>query len=620
MTTKRNLLLVSLLLVFGLAASAPIALATNSTAVVSSNVYTVRLNSNADAIGSITLTFTVGGTITGGQQLIVSFGYGTWTPPVPTPYTAGYFSSPIGIVGAAGVKNAPVSDFCMDSGIGFCSHSTAAVTVSNANQYNFTLTLGVSGLPVSAGQTIEIYGLRMFAVGNCIANSGGLPTSCPPGTPVPVAPNTPIEAVVTQPINQQNFINLGGAPTSPGNVGPFEVAFVEAHPITVSLYPEQGTNYALTCKGVGTGVSLGGGSATPTFSIEVLENWAGALTSDSDELALAPYAPDATKTVTNGSDISITVSGIPVGVTVTAGTPTPCAANVGTLTFGTPSPTSFTASTGSTEATFDFPFTATTHIDLQCADYPFTVTSNGAISKNTPPIWVSVQLDPAVGPDSDEIPVPTGDYPSFSYPFTDATPTVYPQENLHPFDVLEFADCSSFLLYTYVTNYTSGIPVPFANFDTAITHSNTTSDPFTLGGAVPQNGACTDYLYYLSITSGTSLIPPVTATPAIFITPVILSGGVYGYTMSSIPAFAGLSGYVISECDFTNGTGYAQIWDNALADPHVMSSYLAYVIPNPFEYSRAKSGEKYGEFGITPVDMQRIIHNIWLATSAALAH
>jgi len=592
MTTKRNLLLVSLLLVIGLTAWAPIALASNSNAVVTSNVYTVRLNSNADAIGSITLTFTSNGTIAGGQELIVAFGYGAAS------FTSPYFASPVDIVGNTGISSVPISDFCVDSGIGFCANATVSSTALVPNVATFTM--NGAGRPVSNGQTITLFGFRMAATTN-------------PAGAVPA--NTAIEAEVTQPITQQNFINLGGAVTSPGDYGPFEVSFVEAHPINVSVYPASGENYALTCKGVGTGVSLGGGSASPTFSIEVIENWSGALTALSDELALAPYAPDPGKVATNGSDISISLSGVPVGVTVVAGTPSACASNSGALTFGAPTPSSFTGAVGSSGVTFDFPFASTTHIDIQCADYPFTVYSNGMISKHSPPIEVSVQLDPATGIDSDEVPVPSGDYPSFSYPFVDATGTTYPQENLTQFDVLEFADCSSFLLYPAVTNYTGGpTAVPFANFNTAITHTNDTSDPFTLGGAVPQNGACTDYLYNNSTVAATNTAPVAEAVPLVYTTPIIATGGVYGYTLSNIPQFAGMTGYIISECDFTNGTGYAQIWDNALADPHVMSSYLAYVIANPFEYSRAWSGEKYGEFAITPVDMKRIIHNIWLAT------
>ena len=72
MTTKRNLLLVSLLLVFGLAASAPFARGASTPlyGVVSYNEYTVRYNSNADALGSVTVTFTNGGQIGGGNQRV----------------------------------------------------------------------------------------------------------------------------------------------------------------------------------------------------------------------------------------------------------------------------------------------------------------------------------------------------------------------------------------------------------------------------------------------------------------------------------------------------------------------------------------------------------------------
>ena len=601
MTTKRNLLLVSLILVFGLAGSAPIAQAANIYAVVTANVYTVRYNSNADVVGSITLTFTSTGTVTGGQQLIVTLGWGAMTISSSDVVS---FANAADIVGASGVSSAPIADFCVDT-IGWCHTATASASGNVLTVLGSTS--AING--VTPGNSITLYGLRINPIGNT------------PGGPIPYS--TAIEAAVNQPINQQNFINMGGTTSTPGIFGPFEVAFVESEPGAFSQYPSI-VCCVLVCKGIGTDVGYGGGSSQPTFTIEAVENWAGAFTALSDELALAPYAPDSSKTVTNGSDISITVSGIPVGVTVTPLAPAPCASNVGTLTFGPVTPSSFTGSTApyGSVVTFDFPFATTTHTDIQCADYPFTVDSNGAVKPHSGPIWVSVQLDPAIGAYAEEVyyegqTAPTGDYPSFTYPYSDAAGTWYQENALgssEGFNVLQFADCNSYLMYPYVTNYNVPGAGPFSNWDTAIEYANTTSDPLQAGSAIPQNGACTAYFYDLGTTTFTSTMPVVEATPIVWISPPILSGGIYGYVLSQT-AGHGQSGYIIAECNFTDAHGYAQTYDNYGGNPQVLSSYLAYTIPNPYLYSRAWAGEGYGEFAITPVDMDQLLHkiirNIW---------
>jgi hypothetical protein len=607
MTTKRNLLLVSLLLVFGLAASAPFARGATTPlyGVVSYNEYTVRYNSNADALGSVTVTFTNGGQIGGGNQLILVLGYGTFT--INGSGVPSFSGTPVDIVGASGIGLPVVGDFCTDTTTpSWCG--TAAAASASANILTIT---GQSGfITVTNGQTITLYGLRIDPIGN---PAGALPDY------------TIIDAALYQPITHVNNINLGGPSATPGTFGPFEIGYINSEPGAFSQYPSI-VCCVLVCKGVGTDIGYGGGSSQPTFTIEAVENWAGAFTALSDELVIGPYAPSSGKVVTNGSDISITVSGIPAGVVVTPLAPAPCASNVGALTFGPVTPTSFTGSTAAYGGvvTFDYPFATTTHADLQCADYAFDVNSNGAVKPHSGPIWVSVQLDPAIGAYAEGVyyegqTAPTGDYPSFTYPYSDNQGTWYEENALgssEGFNVLQFADCDTYLMYPYVTNYSNPAGGAFSTWDTAITYSNTTSDPLTAGSAIPQNGACTAYFYTLGTTSFSSTTPPAEATPVVWISPPILSGGIYGYFLSQTPG-KGSSGYIIAECNFTDAHGYAQTFDNALANPQVLSSYLPYTIPNPYLYSRAWAGEGYGEFAITPVDMDKllhkIIHNIWKA-------
>lgn len=87
------------------------------------------------------------------------------------------------------------------------------------------------------------------------------------------------------------------------------------------------------------------------------------------------------------------------------------------------------------------------------------------------------------------------------------------------------------------------------------------------------------------------------------------SGGIGTFFLSDTPPPGGTGtsakgvpgGYAIAVCNFLNGTGYAQIVDNAngLGNWGVMGSYLAYVIPNPFEEPRWLDAI-FGEFAISP--------------------
>jgi len=173
------------------------------------------------------------------------------------------------------------------------------------------------------------------------------------------------------------------------------------------------------------------------------------------------------------------------------------------------------------------------------------------------------------------------------------------EEPDYPLAAVTFIGCQTSLLYPYVTNYLGGGSSQIANWDTAIGVSNTTSDPFTpdFGGAVPQDGSCTFYLY----GAGTASAPrakPTTAKPLTYTTPVILSGGNYSFMLSWTPMAGFLGGYAIAVCNFQNAVGYEETVDNAgLGDWGVLGSFLAYVIPNPY-YEPRTYDAILGEFSI----------------------
>jgi len=559
--TKRNLLLASLLLVLGLGIIAPYASAQiegNGTVFnVTPSLYTLRPNSIGDAGGEVFVTAASGyGTIAGNEVF-------TFT-----------FSKPI--VGAAGIAlqstATNAAEFCNDSGLPaawqagvFCR----SFTYSAAGNV-LTLTNGPAPIALWAGGTAEptpapyftIFGFRFDTVG--------------------VPPGTFITATVGAVLNQNYPISFGFAGVTqtqtPVNVGQVATTALGGTVLATLNY----STSILTC--------FGAAEPGSEFSISVAEQWSGAWTSVTDELTLAPYAPTLTGVATNGSDISITFTGIPLGVTVA-----PLSLPVTTTATGSGfpiwapyAPLAYTGVKANDTVTFDFPIGATLRPELEMANFNFVVYTTGPIALQSPPMQASVTLNP-VTPTS--IPL----YPAFTYP----NGTLLEEPN-YPLTVVDFIGCQTNLLFPYITNYTSS-GGELGNWDTGIVVSNTSSDPYTpdFGGAVPTAGTCV-FTVYASTTG--SLTPTADALPyTTFTTPPVYTGGVDTFLLSTTSAKGLVGGYAIAVCNFLNGTGYAQIVDNAngLGNWGVMGSYLAYVIPNPFEEPRWLDAI-FGEFAISP--------------------
>jgi len=550
--TKRNLFLVSVLLVLGLGIMVPTALAqvtqgNGTTFNVSPSLYTLRPNSIGDAAGPVYMTMASGlGTIAGGETFTVTY------------------SKPI--VGASGISSlsqaTAAAEFCDDSGAG--ALATKFCSAMSYSAMGTVLTITNAGTPLVglvAGNYIAFWGVRIDTVG--------------------LIPGSFITANVGAVLNQNypiSFSSPGVTLSNSVNVGQVASTAPGGTVLATLNYPAD----LLTCF-YGT---------SETFSISVAEQWAGAWTSVTDELALAPYAPTATGLATNGSDISITFSGIPLGVTITPAAP----ANwEGTPLWGTFLPTTYTGAKANDTVTFDYPLATTVRDELEGANFVFTVSASSAISLQSPPMTASVTLNPMT-------PTSSVEYPAFTYPNGSLQ-----EEPNYPLTVVDFIGCQTNLLFPYLTNYNGGTSAgALGNWDTAIVVSNTSSDPYGPGGppnflyngAAPTAGSCTFYLY--GATSG-SLIPSGDANPvATFTTNVVYTGGIGAFLLSQTKA-AGMTGYAIAICNFLNGTGYAEVVDNAngLGNWGIMGSYLAYVIPQP-AYEPRWEDSIIGEFAITP--------------------
>jgi len=449
------------------------------------------------------------------------------------------------------------------------SYSAAGnvLTLTNQSHPLGAVTNGLGG-DLAIGQWITIKGLRFDTVGT--------------------TPGTFITAVVGAVLNQNYPLSFGISGVTqtqtPVNIGQVATTSLGGSVLaTLSL-----STSILTCFG-----AVVPGDA---FVINVAEQWAGAWTSLTDEQTLAPYAPTSILGPTNGSDISITFTQIPLGVTITPGATIDdvvhpgVQTSEGTVNWGTFSPLAYTGVKANDTVTFEYPIATTLRPEVEAANFYFTVSTAGPIALQSPPMLASVTLNPMTPA--------VGSYPAFTYP---NGPLL--EEPNYPLTVVDFIGCQTNLLFPYVTNYTSGSSGgALGNWDTGIVVSNTSSDPYTsvFGGAVPTAGTCSFYVY--ASTSG-SLTPSADATPVVppFSTSPVYTGGIQAFMLSQTPAAGVGGGYAIAVCNFLNGTGYAEIVDNAngLGNWGVMGSYLAYVIPNPYEEPRWLDAI-FGEFAISP--------------------
>jgi hypothetical protein len=112
--------------------------------------------------------------------------------------------------------------------------------------------------------------------------------------------------------------------------------------------------------------------------------------------------------------------------------------------------------------------------------------------------------------------------------------------------------CITNLLFPYVTNQ--------AGFDTGLSIANTTTDIF---GTNPQTGTCALNFYGAN-------------KPAVYTTPAVASGALWADLASTLsPNF---SGYIIAQCKFQYGHGFAFVSD--LGARTIAMGYLALVMPD----------------------------------------
>jgi hypothetical protein len=139
--------------------------------------------------------------------------------------------------------------------------------------------------------------------------------------------------------------------------------------------------------------------------------------------------------------------------------------------------------------------------------------------------------------------------------------------------------CVTNLLFPFVTNQ--------AGFDTGIAVANTSRDPF--GNVLrPQSGACTINYYGSTPQGGAAPAPQKSSTPieaGSTMAFVLSSGGSHG--ISPAPGF---QGYLVIQCDFRYGHGFAFITDGPIGSARVAEGYLGLVLDAGIA-ARASSSE-----------------------------
>ncbi len=143
--------------------------------------------------------------------------------------------------------------------------------------------------------------------------------------------------------------------------------------------------------------------------------------------------------------------------------------------------------------------------------------------------------------------------------------------------------CSTNLLFPFVTNQ--------AGFDTGIAIANTSQDPFSSSN---QNAGTCKLNYYGTLPNNAPLTTTSETTDrdvaaGATLTMVLSSGG--GYGLKGNP---NMQGYIIAQCNFRFGHGFAFITDGPIGQARVAEGYLAIVLDGVNTVRGNTIGEEQG--------------------------
>ena len=348
-----------------------------------------------------------------------------------------------------------------------------------------------------------------------------------------------------------------------------------------------------------------------SFCVNVDEEFANALTSPSYEYASDPDA-------TNGTNFTITLSNVPQGFGFGAPKITYCGSLDASDPNYCPGTTSLAVTVGAAVVGPDSGSPPT-----HTVSWTFTVTSEDANKKENMDIcfkyWSQGPLPPYAvqqtpGGTSYQIWANVAKGPTLTSPLSIPYFTGVPELPQPGLSVVDFYACETNLLYPLVTSSLAGPPYAYNNLGTGIFVANTTMDPLQYssnpqeveGTATPQDGTCTFWLFPSTGGFGDATVGAMQT----FVSPVIPAGGTYGFDMGA-QFTGGTTGYVYAKCLFQNAHGVEYITDNyGLGEPGYAAAFQAIVIPTPEFYHRTPAGDGLGESAVAPIAVDEFIQKL----------
>jgi len=384
------------------------------------------------------------------------------------------------------------SGILLDASSTWATCSVSSVVNSNANNNGVVTVVCTAG--AGANQYFQVDGVRITVDGY---------------------PSYPVNATI-------------GALVTPITAGQSQAVVVES--IAAALVDGQTTttkNSSMTFLANGTNIGI----VASKFYLK--EGFASAVKTITDE-----GLPSATQS----TQILLTVSGLPAGVTV--------ALTNGVTTSATLTPTFSNATFSSTATTSLVSFSADSLSAVESLELDFTTTvgATATLPLTATTYSVAAQLYPNAAALS-----ATGGV---------VTPFVAPK-----FSPTAVSFTSTILT---IAPATTNLLIPFsstqANYDTAIAIANTTTDPYTVGGATPQSGTITFYFYPNDGTTISSYTTSATSPGSgLSTTGVLTTGSTYAVSLIKLLGVAAptrtapFSGYIIAVVNATNCHGISYI-------------------------------------------------------------
>jgi len=403
---------------------------------------------------------------------------------------------------------------------------------------------GVSATPTVGGTnvTFTISNIRVNA--SSLPNAGAFPTS----------------------ITASSFVQGNTATTTGNSTGSgLAVAFAfNALKNPSAVY----TTPALTTTGIAVGGAIATspnysvctstntssttGAALPQFYVPMIEGFAGAFKTKTDETGPGSGASAAS----TGTRVKLVFNNVPTGLGIWL--PISVVSNNGAVLTATSSETgslsAITAATSpaaiNTLGLFSVPVTGTSATAIyEITTSNLTVTNVFAISVDlvasgntitnyltNPTMTVTTSLAPQPATAASQI-------PSFSSTATDIVTA----------NTVTFKPCTTTLLFPFVTNANG--------FETGIAISNTSTDPF---GTTKQSGTCALNFYASGVSGATNPTAVTAPNLAEGANQPYLSGENYAFTLTQALGVhasnpATFQGYIIAQCNFVQGHAFAYI-------------------------------------------------------------